>query len=56
MMKQDLQPMSEHKQQPTKENTGRDGTFDVVTGDIIMNSEDVKSESCEHKNSDDSVG
>lgn len=52
MMKQDLQPMSKHIQQPTKENTDRDGTFDVMTGEIIINSEYVKSDSCEHENSD----
>jgi len=52
MMKHDLQPISEHIQQPTKGNTDRDGTFDVMTGEIIINSEDVKSDSCEHENSD----
>jgi hypothetical protein len=41
MMKEDLQPMSEHIQQPTKENNDRDGTFDVTTGDIIIKSEGV---------------
>jgi len=55
MMIQDLQPISEHIQQPTKQNTDRDGTFDVMTGEIIIKSEDVKSDSCEHQNSD-SVG
>jgi hypothetical protein len=54
-MKHDLQPISERIQQPTKRNTDRDGTFDVMTGEIIINSEDVKSDSCEYENSDNLI-
>jgi hypothetical protein len=49
-MKDDLQPISKHIKQPQKK-TDREEIFDVMTDEIIINSGDVKSDSCECENS-----